>query len=165
MKTHGLLHVLPLVALAVCGLAVVILIILSSCTPSPESISPRLTFRAPMQAGSGEELQVTLEVHNEGDARFPGDDAFDGVMQVRAANGVLRARIDIVSLGPIDPGESASLAAWRGKLEPGSYRLTWGAPGNGYTMVDFSIVDDGRFYLGDEVVTTRHEGDPPIEIE
>ena len=67
MKIHGPLDALPLVALAVCGLAIVILIILSSCAPSPEGVSPRVTCRAPMQAGSGEEFHVTLEVPNAGE--------------------------------------------------------------------------------------------------
>ena len=144
-------------------LMMIAVLALVGCNVSLKREAAQLEFQAPMNVNSSEEFHASLEVHNNGTKTFPGDESFNGVMELRNETGELRARMEIVQLHALAPGESAFATAWRSKLLPGTYQLMWGAPGHGYTTVNFSVIElNGRLYLGEEVLMTSPEGDLPV---
>jgi hypothetical protein len=130
------------------------LTILAGCsTPHWQEAEPTLGFEAQVQVNSGQEFHASLGIENTGQVAFAGDDAFDGEMELRYADGEqsgeLRARAEILALSRIEPGDTAWPVTWRGRLDPGAYTLTWGADRYGETRIQFQIVErDGRLYLG-----------------
>jgi hypothetical protein len=149
----------------------VLLIGLPACgcaAPKPGDATPILSLEAQMQVNAGQEFHASLGVKNTGQVSFAGDDAFDGEMELRYADGErageLRARAEIRALSRIEPGDAAWPTTWRGRLDPGAYTLTWGADRYGETRIQFQIVErDGRLYLGalhqaqtQQQVTARH---------
>ena len=117
-----------------------------------EQAAPDLDFEVRMQVNAAQEFHVSLGIENKGSAAFAGDEAFDGEMELRYADGPqageLRARAETMRLSKLQPGETAWPVAWRAHLDPGKYTLTWGAEGYGSSSVKFQIVErDGRLYL------------------
>jgi hypothetical protein len=105
-----------------------------------------------MQINAQQEWHVSLGVHNRMETPFAGDKTFEGQMELRYVDGEqageLRASANIVSLAPLAPDETAWPMAWRAQLDPGTYSLTWGAEGYGWSSVEFQVVErDGRLYL------------------
>jgi len=119
----------------------------------------QLVFEAPMAVSAEGEAHVSLGVRNVGEVVFPGDEAFNGVMELRRADGTLRARAEVRELGRIEPEGVAWPAAWRGQLEPGNYRLTWRAASYGGVAVEFAVVAEGsQMRLREVRSETLHEG-------
>jgi hypothetical protein len=111
-----------------------------------------LSFETQMQVNAEQEWHVSLGVHNEGKMPFAGDKAFRGEMELWHIDGNRasepRARAEMASLAPLAPGETAWPLAWRARLDPGTYSMTWGAEGYGLSTVEFRIAErDGRLYL------------------
>jgi hypothetical protein len=62
----------------------------------------------------------------------------------------------------IEPGVILDPAVWRGRLDPGFYRLYWGAPGLGHTQIHFVVDEvDGRPRLGDMRIFPLPDQDMP----
>ena len=56
-------------------------------------------------------------------------------------------------MGLLGSGKTAFPAEWKGKLSPGAYTLTWGAPAYGSTVVSFTVVErDGALSIGEQVI-------------
>jgi hypothetical protein len=123
------------------------------CTATqPQDPTPALSFETQMQINAEQEWHISLGVHNEAETPFAGDKAFHGQMKLWHVDGnragELRASASLVSLAPLAPDETAWPLAWRARLDPGTYSLTWGAEGYGLSSVEFRIVErDGRLYL------------------
>lgn len=110
-----------------------------------------ITFRTHVQVNAQGQFEADLEVYNAGKKSFPGDDAFHGVMEIRDAEGTLRARAEVVPLGALKRDSSAFPIYWQDRLPAGRYRLVWGAPQYGGVEQQFAIVErDGRLYLGED---------------
>jgi hypothetical protein len=121
-------------------------------TPKSTDAGPELSFEVQMQVNTAQEFHASLGVENRGPTAFPGDETFNGEMELRYADGTqageLRARAETVQLSRLEPGETAWPVAWRAHLDPGKYILTWGTETYGSCTVGFQIVErNGRLYL------------------
>lgn len=143
---------LLLISLAVGGLALGLAAFSPAVEPAPETA--QLTFEVHLGTDANDQLVARLGVRNSGIVAFLGDDAFEGVMDLRGEAGEPRAYVEMAELKQqLAPGESVFPAVWSGDLLPGAYRLTWGAPGYARTMIEFSVIERGSNYLlGDDVV-------------
>ena len=84
---------------------------------------------------------------------FEGDDNFNGVMEVWDESGNICTRAEIFRFDALEHGESVFPITWRGKLLPGEYKLTWGAPTYGFTYVNFYVNE----YDGFQIVSKQHD--------
>jgi len=147
-------------------LAVMTLAACSSLSWAQEE--PVIEFKIAMQVNSDQEFHASLGVHNAGGGHFEGDNSFNAQMEVRRVpSGDLRASAHVVPMPPLEPGETAWPMDWRGKLQAGTYELTWGAEGHGEAAETFSIVEeDGRLYFrGEPLATPEPEPTPTDEAE
>ena len=126
-------------------------LLLAGCAPAPEQEpAPQLAFEAPIAINADRESHIRLGVRNAGAQDLPGDERFEGQMEIREAAGTLRASAEVVDLPAIPAGDTEWLIEWRGQLAPGDYRLTWGSDKYGFTTVEFAVVErDGRLYLAE----------------
>jgi hypothetical protein len=127
------------------------------CTriPAQTSQSDQLNFKVQLGINADAETVAQLGVDNIGTDKFPGDEAFNGEMELRDESGKLQASAKVLPLAPLAPGETEFPLEWTGKLAPGRYQLTWGAPAYGSTMVDFTIVErDGVLSIGEQTSVT-----------
>jgi hypothetical protein len=131
--------------------------------PSREEVPVRdrlITFIALIKDSEEGEIIIDLGLSNAGNP-IPADDAFHGTWQLTADNGELRAAGEVNQRSEMASNESM-LVSWAGKLEPGAYRLVWGAPGYGHTVIDFDVAraNDNEVHVGNQqiFVTTA---DPP----
>jgi len=133
---------------------IVLGLVASGCTAStPENTATALRFEAQMEVNSEQEFHVSLGIRNRGPIAFSGDESFTGQMELSFVDGDRagepRARAEITRLAALEPNQTSWPMAYRCKLDPGAYRLTWGAEGYGTTTVEFKIVErEGRLYLG-----------------
>ncbi|MEJ2555951.1 MAG: hypothetical protein P8186_06950 [Anaerolineae bacterium] len=135
------------------ALLVVGLLLLMGCTriPAQTSQSDQLNFEVQLGINADAETVAQLGIHNAGTEKFPGDEAFNGEMELRNGSGKLQASAQVLPLAPLAPGETEFPLEWTGKLSPGSYQLTWGAPAYGSTVVDFTVVErDGVLSIGEQ---------------
>lgn len=146
------------------ALTALALLALASCSVSSklEPEAAQLEFEAPMNVNSREQFHASLNVGNVGAGPYSGEGWLNGEMELCDEEGDLVGRIRATKLWYLEPGEAAWPAEWRGKLAPGAYQLTWGAPGYGAVVVDFTIVEHGgRLYLGEESIqNTSSEAAP-----
>jgi len=132
---------------AIAGITV---LLLAGCAPGAEQEPvPQLAFEAPIAINADRESHIRLGVRNVDTQDLPGDERFEGRMEIREAAGTLRASAE-VELPAIPAGDTEWLMEWRGELAPGDYRLTWGSDRYGFTTVEFTVVErDGRLYLAE----------------
>jgi hypothetical protein len=150
---HNRTNIFAILCLLIGGLA------LAACgarqpSPSPPIRELLFNFFAIVKDAPAEEVQ--LELGLSGVTLVPADPAFAGRWELRDDAGDLRAAGEIVELAEF-AGERV-LVIWQGRLDPGRYTLTWGAPAYGGLVKRFEIVTvDGRLQLGDhqeEFITT-----------
>jgi len=149
-------------------LPITILIVsaLAGCGVSSNPEGAQLEFEAPMEVNSSQVWHVSLGVRNVGDVVFRDYEFLNGAMELCNSAGEEVGRIQVTNLWELKPGERAWPAAFRSKLAPGAYTLTWSTPDHGGLVVDFSIVElEGWLYLGEEWMRTT-AGEPiPDERE
>ena len=158
-KPHVRAHLRMLIGLALIALAV------AACSPGQEAAAdrqPPLKFETQIAvnepSADGYEVEIALGVKNEGRRPFKGDKQFNAQMQLtNLETDKLRATANIVSLDRVEPGETEWIMDWDGQLDPGRYRLTWGA--EGYDKTAYA-----EFSVGPENVADP-AGDPPSEAE
>jgi len=136
-------------------------LLLARCAPGAEQEpAPQLAFEAPVAINADQESHVRLGVHNAGAQGFPGDERFEGQMEIREAAGTLRASAVVVDLPAIPAGDTEWLIEWRGELAPGAYRLTWGSDKYGLITVEFTVVErNGRLYLAENAPPEETTGE------
>jgi hypothetical protein len=141
MKTKLLSALTAMALLALVGCAVI-------PGPTPEAAKLRLKVKVTMDADG--EAVLRFGAYNMGPAGFPGDEDFTGEWRLIDEAGGLRASGTLTIMGIVGAGEIAFPIKWEGKLLPGAYTLTWGAPGYGSTVVDFTVVEqNGRLSIGE----------------
>jgi len=140
----------------------VVLLALVGCTftvhrdhrTSPELTPEAADLRVKAEVNTDADGEVVLRfgAHNMGPADFPGDEDFVGRWELTDEAGALRASGSMTIMGIVEAGETAFPAKWEGELVPGAYTLTWGAPGYGLTVVNFTVVEhNGRLSIGEQV--------------
>jgi hypothetical protein len=132
VKKSILVFVLAIMVLAGCGAV---------------SQDTLLAFEVHLRVSEAGDAKISLGLHNASAETFPGDDVFNAVMELRDEEGMLAARVHVGALDPVEPGDTAFSAGWEGKLEPGSYRLTWGAADYGSLTAEFPIVANEWTFL------------------
>lgn len=119
------------------------------------------TFIARIDQPTGETIAIDLGFANNGDRAIVADDDFPGVWRLTAGSGEPRAGGTINSRPQLPPGETL-LLRWDAILDPGHYRLVWGANEFGHTVVEFDVerAADGGLSIGMGNVTNS-AGNPP----
>lgn len=120
---------LPLLLAALLALTGCSALGISATTPAPESFQDELEFSSQYTDAPDGNSVITLYMVNTSSRAYPGDDIFNGRMEIRNSDGELRAAADIYQVGPLSPGERRTQLTWEGVLTPGAYTLTWGAEG------------------------------------
>ena len=144
---------LPVAALA---LALALILIMSGCTADP---TPRLSFATHLSVNPGDETVVVGEVRNSGWAPVRTLGILEGVLQVHDERGALVACAAVPELrASVVPGGSDFPLRWQGRLEPGRYELTWGAPDFGGVRSSFVLVESENGLRVERSGTTRLQG-------
>jgi len=137
----------------VAALALALLSILAGCTADT---TPRLTFATHMSVNARNETVVVGEVRNAGYITMRSPGALDGILQVRDAGGALVACTAVPEFtATVQPGGSDFPLHWQGRLAPGSYELTWGAPAFGAVRTSFALVEGENGLRLERGTTTR----------
>jgi hypothetical protein len=127
--------------------------VLVGCGVSAGSPAAQLAFEAQMNVDASQRFHVSLGVRNAGEQHFREDDAFNGTMELRDSAGTLAARVGVVTLRELAPGDEEWAVSYGCQLPAGAYQLTWGAPGYGSVTVDFTLIEmDGQLYLGEQSI-------------
>jgi hypothetical protein len=103
----------------------------------------------------GEEVVIELGIHNEESEVVPANDQFGGVWELVGPGDTPRSRGRIERLPALHPGldNVEILLSNQIVLTPGTYRLTWGAPGYGSVVDRFDILEqEGRLRIGDHQI-------------
>ena len=117
--------------------------------PTDQSFTPP-RFSVALETNSNQETHGSMIVTNTGEDIFPEDEAFEGEMNLWDQTATLRSKIEALSIGKIQPGESIYPASWRWHLDPGIYFLAWGSPKYGGVITVFSVIEEvNRLYLGE----------------
>ena len=141
---------------------------LAACTSrnqAPDvSIRDQLvTFVALIDTTADEQVALDLGVYNGGNV-VPANEAFNGVWRLEHKEGTARAAGIVHTLPRLPGGQEEMLIQWTGALAPGSYQLTWGAPGYGTTVVGFDVKEvDGHLQIGDQEISNA-TSDPPAGL-
>jgi hypothetical protein len=117
-----------------------------------------LAFEPHLTVSPEGDAKVTLGVHNISVAPLPPQESFGAEMRIRNEEGAVLARVEAPSLERLGPGQQAFPVGWEGALSPGSYQLTWGASGFGYTQVRFSVVEGAWTMIDVNLATGAGEG-------
>jgi len=151
--------------IAICLLAAALWLAGCNGTAAPPTAEPDISdIRFDIQIRSEEEqIVICLVVANEGPAAFPGDNSFNGLMELRNELDVLRASMTVNQLPEVAPQTYDCRAYWRSRLTPGYYSLIWGAPGYGHTAVTFAIAaENGRLTVSQQFHEPMTGIDPPL---
>jgi hypothetical protein len=124
--------------------------------------SPQLEFEVAIHVDQNQEVRVELGVHNAGKRTFEGTDRFNGWMELRRVpSDELRASAEVIPLRSLAPDETVWPMDWHSQLEPGTYRVIWGAEEYGSTVRQFTITEEGgRLYLGEGELTPLAPEEP-----
>ncbi len=139
-----------------CLTLTVLTFIALACSPSvpPEDEqlqTGQLVFRADVGQDATEDFVINLKVANTGLRKTAAQPGANAVMELRDEHDILQASSHISSLSAIDPEATLDTAEWRGRLDPGTYRVLWGASGLSYSVVEFVIFEqNGRPILGEQ---------------
>ena len=140
----------------VATLALAMLSILTGCTADP---TPHLTFATHLSVNAGNEMVVVGEVRNAGYAPLRTLGILEGVLQVHDEAGALVACAAVPGLtDAVQIGGSDFPLHWQGRLEPGSYQLTWGAADLGGVRSQFALVEGENGLQLQRGSTTRLQG-------
>jgi len=102
--------------------------------PTPGLAGLRFVIRADVDRG--ERVVVDLGAANEGSTLIPANSRWVGYWSIAGPTGEVTVQGRVSSLPAVAAGEPFTrLHQWVGTLEPGSYKITWGAPGYGSTLV------------------------------
>ncbi|MFO7663601.1 MAG: hypothetical protein R6X18_13550 [Chloroflexota bacterium] len=123
------------------GMAFIILLSGCQAFQAGEEVPVRdnlVTFIAAIKSNAEGKIAIKLGVSNAGN-RIPADDQFMGTWQLTNAQGDMRAE-GIINALPEMVSNEYWLAGWSSELDPGTYQLLWGAPGYGYTTIEFDVI-------------------------
>ncbi len=127
-KWYGALIAVAALLLAGCGMI--------APTPTPGQVE----LLVQMSMNDSGEAYFKIGGKNVGGRVFESKD-FGGVVRVEGENGPLRLKVELHQLGPLEPGQSDMPSGYRGVLDPGSYTLSYTAPGSTPLSVPFKIVE------------------------
>lgn len=129
---------LPVVLLGLALLLAGCRLISPTANPDPKAMAPVIQFSIEVGLGTDGDTRLGLTVENTGSRRFPGDEEFNGMMEIREFNlDMVRGGAEFKQLPALEPGEKQTVLEWQGNLDPGTYQVTWGAPGYEGSLVQF----------------------------
>lgn len=128
-------------------------VLLGACaapTQPPPSRTHGLQPVAQIEAAGEDEIQIKLGFVNGGTDPYPAVENLGAGWTLEAVPDEARAGGRVHMLSEIAPSSEFYPVIWNGQLDPGAYRLTWGAPDIGSTVVAFEVVqEEGRYRIGD----------------
>jgi hypothetical protein len=112
------------------------------------------------------ELQIKLGFYNAGPEPYPAVENLGAGWTLEAAPDEARTGGRVHMLGEIAPSSEVYPVIWNGQLDPGAYRLTWGAPDIGSTVVAFEVFEEaGGYRIGDVRQWVGTEYSAPAEVQ
>ncbi len=148
-----------IVTLALVALALVA----AACVPIRPTAADRLQFRVDVSHDIAGEFTLRPRVQNTGMSQSAPRPEANAVLELRDAHNILRARMEVYSLPAIEPGAIVEVAVWQARLDPGAYRLFWGAPGLGYTEAAFTVTEGvGGAQMSPMQATPHPDQDMPV---
>lgn len=146
----------------VTGLIMVLLALTAlGCAPVLPFASDDLLFQPDIFDDVTGEFVISLKVRNVGDGAARARPDANAVMELRDEHGILRARAYHASLIAFQT-DVLDLGVWRGRLDPGTYRVFWGAPGMGHTVAEFVVgQQEGRPWLKELRIMPQPDQDMP----
>jgi hypothetical protein len=141
IRQHGrFTRLLRLAALGLAALLVSCRLFGPTPTPDPKSMAADIHFSIAVSLSAVEKTQLSLAVENTASRRFPGDEQFNGTLEIReTSQDQVRGSAELKELPPLEPGEKQTLMEWAGQLDPGNYQVTWGGPDYEPDIVQFQI--------------------------
>ncbi|MHB0856343.1 MAG: hypothetical protein ACYC5M_02090 [Anaerolineae bacterium] len=140
------------VAIWVSALLITVMILAVGCTSRQDQAAEpaRLGFEVALGQTNGR-VVIEVQVRNVGGKPLPGTVAFDGTMELLDGEGTRLGRMEIPQLNrTLAPGETQVIASSERALEPGLYRVVWGAAAYGGTTLDFTVFErDGVLDVGE----------------
>jgi hypothetical protein len=112
----------------------------------------------------GKEVVIELGIHNEESEMIPENDQFGGVWELVGPDDTPRSKGRIERLPELHPGLDSMEILLKSQvvLTPGTYRLTWGAPGYGSVVDRFEVLEQGeQLTIGDHQI---HKSSSPPEL-
>jgi len=138
-------------------------LVAAACVPISLTQPDQLHFRVDMFDDVTGEFVISPKVQDVGERRSSPRPEANAVMELRDEHNILRARLEVTSLIAIEPGAILDPAVWRGRLDPGAYRVFWGAPGLGYIEAAFTVTEGvGGAQMSPMQVTPHPDQDMPV---
>ena len=106
--------------------------------PNPTS-SPELNFLVDFFPKDEKTIDILFSVQSA-KSGLAADKEFDAAMQLTGPDGKKRASFIINQLPAMEKGDMLELVNWHGQLDPGQYKLEWGAEDYGQLVKTFEVV-------------------------
>ncbi len=107
--------------------------------PAPAQLEPRVKLTM-LEAG---EVRISIGAYNAGEQRFvPDEDIYGDVKIVdQAAPEEVRARVQVMTLGVLEPGDLTFPGEYRLSLAEGDYHIHYDLAGHGTLVTEFAVVE------------------------
>ena len=123
---------------------ILIMVAAAACQATPSPAPARIEPRVKLTMLEEGEVRVSVGAYNAGEQRFvPDEDVYGDVKIVeQAAPAEVRARVQVMTLGVLEPGEFTFPGEYTLSLtEEGVYRLHYDLAGHGALETEFAVVE------------------------
>ena len=111
-----------------------------SCQEKPnQPTSPELNFLVDFFPRDEKTIDILFSVQTP-KSDLSADKEFDATMELTGPDGKKRASFIINQLPDMEEGDILELVNWHGQLDPGQYKLEWGAEDYGQLVKTFEVV-------------------------
>lgn len=114
-------------------------LLLSGCTLGGGE-GRRLEFTSSVRLDSSGTTVVTILVRNVSDRLYTDEEEIDGFGEVFNSAEQLLARFTQLPVERLAADEEATIATWRGTLEPDTYLMRWSTPSHGGVELEFTLL-------------------------
>lgn len=122
----------------------ILMMVAAACQATPAPAPARLEPRVKLTMLEASEVHISIGAYNAGEQRFvPDEDVYGDVKIVdQAAPEEVRARVQVMTLGVLEPGDVTFPGEYRLSLaEEGVYRLHYDLAGHGTLVTEFAVVE------------------------
>jgi len=127
-----------------------VLLVVAGCAGGVRPQPEQLHFQVALFEEVTDEIVISLEVKNTGERKTKALSEANAVMELRDAHNAVVAYTPVTEFVAIEAGQILNPEIWKGRLEPGTYEVYWGAPGLGQSLTRFTVVEqEGLLRLGE----------------
>lgn len=124
-------------------------VLLAGCmTSAQKTAEDSLELKVKLTMKQPGEVSVAAGLHNSGRFEYPGSENYNGFLTILDGAGKLRALGEMDKISLLAAGETFYPLTYDISVEPGVYRLKFGALGKQPVEMEFKIVEkNGLLYL------------------